>query len=183
MFAVSMRFTPRSTTRRTSALATSRSRPPSALRAPKSAWPRTRGDARSSRRCPPCRPSCRPMSCCVPHRPPSTRRQSKRSRSALRRERPQRGLAVFDRTTPSISSTRRWDTVSPTAARRMKPAISSHDRDHFMWAAMSQAVCGPSCSTAITSTKQSRWCWRSSSNRAVRSSKRYSCAGRTSRTS
>ena len=29
-------------------------------------------------------------------------------------------------TTPSISSTRRCDTVSPTAARRMKPAMSSH---------------------------------------------------------
>ena len=30
--------------------------------------------------------------------------------------------------------------VSPTAARRMKPAMSSHERDHFMSAAISQAL-------------------------------------------
>ena len=52
------------------------------------------------------------------------------------------GSPSWTRTTPSILSTREiCGAVSPTAARRMKPAMSSRrSRDHFMRGAMSHAV-------------------------------------------
>ena len=44
--------------------------------------------------------------------------------------------------------------ASPTAARRIKPPIRSHGRDHVIWDAMSHAEVTPRVTAAMTSANR-----------------------------
>ena len=66
------------------------------------------------------------------------------------------------RSRPRRSSARMWAIASATAIRRMKPSMRSHDRDHFMQPATSQAVSCPARIASRTSSKRCSWCSASS---------------------